>query len=223
MPSTLTEASDWPQSAQDGIPSLGIVETNSWTAAMVACDVMGKSAQVTVIQAEWNDMLGAVIKVLGMPSDVSTAVEAGARAADSMKQLRSSTWLHRPDRDALRAILSPPEYNVLIEQSVVKQPVVETHPMSDSSVSGLALGFIETQGFTAVFEAIDTACKSASVEVVGKEKLGGGYVTVVIRGDVAAVSAAVEAAKPKIEGLGKLIACHVIARPSSAALSLLPK
>ena len=59
--------------------------------------------------------------------------------------------------------------------------------------------------------------------MIGKEKLGGGYVTVVIRGDVAAVSAAIEAAKPKVEGLGKLIACHVIARPSTAALGLLPK
>ena len=86
-----------------------------------------------------------------------------------------------------------------------------------------ALGFIETQGFTAVFEAIDTACKAASVEVVGKEKLGGGYITVVIRGDVAAVNAAIEAAKPRVEGLGKLIACHVIARPCEAALGLLPK
>ncbi|MCY3011953.1 MAG: BMC domain-containing protein [Planctomycetota bacterium] len=92
-----------------------------------------------------------------------------------------------------------------------------------TSNNSLALGFIETQGFTAVFEAIDTACKSASVEVVGKEKLGGGYVTVVIRGDVAAVNAAIEAAKPRVEGLGKLIACHVIARPCAAALSLLPK
>jgi ethanolamine utilization protein EutM len=92
-----------------------------------------------------------------------------------------------------------------------------------SQANGQALGFIETQGFTAVFEAIDTACKAASVEVVGKEKLGGGYVTIVIRGDVAAVNAAVEAAKPKVEGLGKLIAAHVIARPSTAALALLPK
>ncbi len=86
-----------------------------------------------------------------------------------------------------------------------------------------ALGFIETQGFTAVFEAIDTACKAASVQVVGKEKLGGGYITVVIRGDVAAVQAAVDAAKPGVEGLGKLIACHVIARPSESVMALLPK
>ena len=91
-----------------------------------------------------------------------------------------------------------------------------------SQSTNFALGFIETQGFTAVFEAIDSACKAANVEVIGKEKLGGGYVTVVVKGDVAAVKAAVEAGKSKVEGLGNLIAAHVIARPSAAVLSLLP-
>jgi carbon dioxide concentrating mechanism protein CcmO len=86
-----------------------------------------------------------------------------------------------------------------------------------------AIGMIETQGLTAVIEAIDTACKAASVEVIGKEKLGGGYVTVLIKGDVAAVKAAVEAGKAKVDGLGKLIAAHVIPRPSAAVMSLLPK
>jgi microcompartment protein CcmL/EutN len=92
-----------------------------------------------------------------------------------------------------------------------------------SQDTSFALGLIETQGFTAVFEAIDTACKAANVEVVGEEKLGGGYVTVIIRGDLSAVTAAVEAGKAKVEGLGKLIAAHVIARPSATALALLPK
>jgi carbon dioxide concentrating mechanism protein CcmO len=219
----LTEPSDWGASSHEGFSSLGVVETNGWTAAMVACDAMGKASRVTILQAEWNDMLGAVIKVTGSASDVQAAVEAGAEVAERMGQLRASHWMHSPDRDALRAIVSPNEYNVLIEQSVVKQPHEEQNSMSNSQSSGQALGFIETQGFTAVFEAIDTACKAASVEVIGKEKLGGGYVTVVIRGDVAAVTAAVEAAKPKVDGLGKLIACHVIARPSQAALALLPK
>ena len=86
-----------------------------------------------------------------------------------------------------------------------------------------ALGLIETQGFTAVFEAIDTACKAANVEVVGKEKLGGGYITVIVKGDVAAVNAAIEAGKGKVEGLGKLIAAHVVARPSDSVLALLPR
>ena len=87
----------------------------------------------------------------------------------------------------------------------------------------MALGFIETQGFTAVFEAIDTACKAASVEVVGKEKLGGGYVTVIIQGQLSAVTSAIDTAKEKVDGLGKLIAAHVIARPSDSVLKLLPK
>ena len=86
-----------------------------------------------------------------------------------------------------------------------------------------AIGLIETQGFTAVMEAIDTACKAANVEVIGKDKLGGGYITVMIKGDVAAVKAAIEAGQEKVGALGKLIAAHVIARPSPAVLSLLPK
>ncbi|MCY2998140.1 MAG: BMC domain-containing protein [Planctomycetota bacterium] len=221
MASSLTDQSAWGPGNENGFPSIGILETNGWTAGMVACDAMAKSANVSVIQVEWNDMLGAVLKIFGSPSDVQSAIEAGASAAKSMQQYRSSHFIHSPDRDALRAILSPPEFNALIEQAVVKQPLSESEIMSNAN--GQALGFIETQGFTAVFEAIDTACKAASVDVIGKEKLGGGYVTVVIRGDVAAVSAAIEAAKPKVEGLGKLIACHVIARPSTVALGLLPK
>jgi carbon dioxide concentrating mechanism protein CcmO len=216
--------------------AIGILETLGWTAALVALDQMSKAAQIEVLQAEWNDMLGSVIKITGSTSDVESALEAGLRAANlfhpplNAGQPRSMVRLiNRPDASALRAILSPDEYNLLIEQPVVKFPnpnpsFTQTDPEVQSmSNSSQALGFIETQGFTAVFEAIDTACKAASVEVVGKEKLGGGYVTVVIRGDVAAVNAAIEAAKPRVEGLGKLIACHVIARPSSAALGLLPK
>jgi len=61
------------------------------------------------------------------------------------------------------------------------------------------------------------------VEVIGKEKLGGGYVTVVVRGDVAAVKAAIEAGRSRVDGLGKLIAAHVIPRPSDSVLGLLPK
>ena len=89
--------------------------------------------------------------------------------------------------------------------------------------ASFAVGLIETQGFTAVFEAIDTAVKTAEVEVLAREKLGGGYITVLIKGDVAAVNAAVDAGKAKVEGLGKLIAAHVIPSPTEAVLSLIPK
>jgi microcompartment protein CcmL/EutN len=91
-----------------------------------------------------------------------------------------------------------------------------------STNSNFAVGLIETQGFTAVFEAIDTAIKTAAVEVLAREKLGGGYITVVIKGDVAAVRAAVDAGSAKVQGLGKLIAAHVIPNPSPGVLGLLP-
>jgi len=132
----------------------------------------------------------------------------------------------RPDERAWPALESKVEVSPLIQQAIVKTPNYETVGKREGSAMAdniSALGFIETQGFTAVFEAIDSACKAANVEVLGKEKLGGGYVTVVIKGDVAAVKAAVEAGVAKVNGLGKLIAGHVIARPSAAVLSLLPK
>jgi hypothetical protein len=136
----------------------------------------------------------------------------------------------RPNEDAWTVIESQSEFNPLIQQDVVMLPAYEAfgkpsegEEQSVAQAKSYALGLIETQGFTAVFEAIDSACKAANVEVVGKEKLGGGYVTVIIKGDVAAVKAAVEAGKSKVEGLGNLIAAHVIARPSTAVLGLLPK
>jgi carbon dioxide concentrating mechanism protein CcmO len=203
------------------VATLGILEVNGWTAAMVALDRMQKTATLSVLQAEWNDMLGAVLKVTGLPADITAAIDAGKLAAENFLAKAVGTVLMRPSDEALKAIVSPPEINPLIEQSVVKN--LSTSGESSMSSTAQALGFIETQGFTAVFEAIDTACKAASVQVIGKEKLGGGYITVVIRGDVAAVQAAVDAAKPRVEGLGKLIACHVISRPSESVMALLPK
>jgi microcompartment protein CcmL/EutN len=76
-----------------------------------------------------------------------------------------------------------------------------------------ALGMIETKGFVAVVEAADAMVKAAKVELVGYEKIGGGYVTVVVRGDVAAVRAATEAGQRAAERLGEIVSVHVIPRP----------
>ena len=195
---------------------------------MVALDVMDKTSGVHVLQAEINDFLGICIKITGDPSAVDVALRAGFDVAQQMGGDPVIDIIRRPNEQAWRAIESPEEYNPLIQQAVVRGP--STQPSSSESsleetvsdTTSFALGFIETQGFTAVFEAIDTACKAANVEVIGKEKLGGGYVTVVIKGDVAAVKAAIEAGGAKVEGLGNLIAAHVIARPSQSVLKLLP-
>jgi microcompartment protein CcmL/EutN len=201
--------------------ALGVLETNGWTPAMVALDAMEKAARISVWQVELNDFLGTVIKIRGSVDAVRSAIDVGHRTAQQMQGKPVSTVIPRASQESLKGIFSANEFNPLIQQNVVKQ-ISTNEELSVSAESIQALGFIETQGFTAVFEAIDTACKAAQVDVVGKEKLGGGYVTIVIRGDVAAVRAAVDAAKPKVEGLGKLIAAHVIARPSQSVLALLP-
>ncbi len=205
--------------------ALGILESQAWTPAMVALDAMEKAADIRLLQVELNDFLGTCIKIAGTPSDVQTAIAAGMRVAEAMQAQPKSTVIPRVSQQALVGIGSPAEHSPLIQQDVVKFPrkANSTEECTVSQTDIQALGFIETQGFTAVFEAVDTACKAAQVEVVGKEKLGGGYVTIVLRGDVAAVRAAIDAASPKVEGLGKLIAAHVIARPSPSVLALLPK
>ncbi len=76
-----------------------------------------------------------------------------------------------------------------------------------------ALGMIEARGFAAMVEASDAMVKAAKVELVGYEKTGGGYVTAIVRGDVAAVKAAIDAGVRGAEKVGEVIATHVIARP----------
>ncbi len=76
-----------------------------------------------------------------------------------------------------------------------------------------ALGMIECRGFAAMVEAADAMVKAAKVELVGFEKIGGGYVTAVVRGDVAAVKAATEAGARGAERVGELVSVHVIPRP----------
>jgi microcompartment protein CcmL/EutN len=85
-----------------------------------------------------------------------------------------------------------------------------------------ALGMIEARGFAAMVEAADAMVKAAKVELVSYEKTGGGYVTAVVRGDVAAVKAAVEAGVRNAEKVGEVIATHVIARPHTNIDLVLP-
>lgn len=85
-----------------------------------------------------------------------------------------------------------------------------------------ALGMIETRGFTAMVEASDAMVKAAKVELVGYEKIGGGYVTAIVRGDVAAVKAAVDAGAKGAQRVGELVSVHVIPRPHENIDSTLP-
>jgi ethanolamine utilization protein EutM len=85
-----------------------------------------------------------------------------------------------------------------------------------------ALGMIETKGFAAMVEASDAMVKAAKVELIGFEKIGGGYVTAIVRGDVASVKAAVDAGVQAAQKVGEIISSHIIPRPHANVDSALP-
>ena len=86
-----------------------------------------------------------------------------------------------------------------------------------------ALGMVETRGLVAAIEAADAMVKAANVVLVGSEKIGSGLVSVMVRGDVGAVKAAVEAGGDAAQKLGEVVATHVIPRPHGDVEKLLPK
>ena len=81
-----------------------------------------------------------------------------------------------------------------------------------------ALGMIETRGHVGIVEATDAMCKAANVKLVKSVPIGGGYVTVIVRGDVGSVKAAVDAAAEAVGRVGELISAHVIPRPHDQLL-----
>lgn len=86
-----------------------------------------------------------------------------------------------------------------------------------------ALGMVETKGLVAAIEAADAMVKAANVRLIGKEKIGSGLVTVMVRGDVGAVKASVEAGAAAARRVGELISVHVIPSPHSDVESILPQ
>lgn len=87
----------------------------------------------------------------------------------------------------------------------------------------IALGLVETKGLVGSIEAADAMVKAANVRLIGKETIGGGYVTVMVRGDVGAVKAATDAGAAAAKRVGELVSVHVIPRPHEDIEMILPK
>lgn len=91
-----------------------------------------------------------------------------------------------------------------------------------ANVQMIALGMIETKGLVGAIEAADAMVKAANVKLIGKEQIGGGYVTVMVRGDVGAVKAATDAGAAAADRVGELVSVHVIPRPHTDVETILP-
>jgi len=88
---------------------------------------------------------------------------------------------------------------------------------------GKAIGLIETKGLVVMIEAADAMLKAANVHLIGKERIGGGFMTVIVEGEVAAVKASVDAGAAAAKRVGEVISIHVIARPHEEIEKLLPR
>lgn len=103
------------------------------------------------------------------------------------------------------------------------EAVVETVIKEEKRMELQALGMVETRGLVASIEAADAMLKAANVVLVGTEKIGSGLVSVMVRGDVGAVKAAVEAGSATASKLGEIVAVHVIPRPHGDVEKILPQ
>jgi microcompartment protein CcmL/EutN len=197
--------------------SLALLEIGNLAPALLVADRCVKAAGVSIIGIESTDGAAQCIKLIGPAGAVREAAEQGAALGRLMGTTVELTVLAGPLEETLRLANGPPAFSPLL--GVYDARVPREKSMSSSE----AIGLLETQGLVAALHATDEMLKSASVKLVGKEKIGAAYVTIIVRGDVAAVQAAIAAGKQTVERLGgKLIMADCIARPHPDLAALLP-
>ena len=204
--------------------ALGFAEIPAFSVMAVIADQTVKTAKVKMLSIEATGNPTIVMKLEGELPAVEAALEFAERAAEQMGVKATVDVIGQPD-EGLDALMHFPNtlnplYGGRDQFLPTDFPTTKDQPMDSERQ---ALGIIETQGLTAVLEATDSMLKAANVTLVGKEKIGAAYVTVIVRGDVASVKAAVDAGRKAVGTLGKLIAAHVIARPHDDLTALLPK
>lgn len=198
--------------------SLALLEVHNLAPSLMVADVCSKSANITLLGIESTDGPQQCIKLVGPVADVTEAAERGAEVARRMGSPVMVTILAAP-LDVVRAMAdSPPVFSPLLGLYDYRKP------RGDAMATTDAIGLLETQGLVAAIHATDDMLKSSNVTLVGKEKIGAAYITIMVKGDVAAVQTAIETGKRTVERLGgKLILADTIARPHPDLASLLPK
>lgn len=204
--------------------ALGFAEIPFFSVAAVVADEVVKAATVRLLGIETTGNERLALRLEGDVASVQSALASAERKARELGSVAVVACLSKPEAAMAGLMHFPNAQNPLYggrDQFLPTDfPSTEEQPMN---ANPQALGILETQGLTAVLEATDTMLKAANVTLVGKEKIGAAYVTVIVKGDVAAVQAAVDAGAKAVGSLGKLIAAHVIARPHEDLVALLPK
>lgn len=201
--------------------SVGLLETPFLSITAMACDAALKSAAVTLLGLEPIGTEVILSRFAGDPGSVLAALDAAEIRVKSLgAAIVSSVILNAPPPSLSTVLAGPNSINPLYGGREYLLPT--DHKNHLATMNPQAIGILETQGLAAILHATDAMLKAANVELVGKEKIGAAYVTMIIKGDVAAVKAALDAGSEAVGGLGKLIASQVIARPHEDLLKLLP-
>jgi microcompartment protein CcmL/EutN len=182
------------------------------------------AADVHILGFEGTGNENLLIRLSGDIAQIRVALDAAERLAPRLGASIVTGTIPRPADGFDPMIHFPNAHNPLYGGR--DQLLPGDHPSNPDPTKKMkpqAIGILETQGLTAILEATDAMLKAADVKLVGKEKIGAAYVTVIVSGDVAAVTAAIEAGKQAVGSLGKVIAAHVIARPHDELVALLPK
>ena len=157
------------------------------------------------------------------PADLlREAAEAAKGAAREEKKTSSARGRKAPAKEELTSLAAAVKGGGAVKQTTDKgeHPAQERSTMQMANTN--ALGMVETKGLVGAIEAADAMVKAANVQLVGKEQVGGGLVTVMVRGDVGAVKAATDAGAAAAEKVGELISVHVIPRPHAEVDGILP-
>jgi len=136
------------------------------------------------------------------------------------KSSAKKTVIASPAQEVVEKVIEKKPTEVKTEEP--KKTTKKSETKEIKTMVQQALGMVETRGLVAAIEAADAMLKAANVELVGTEKIGSGLVSVMVRGDVGAVKAAVEAGLAAAQKLGEIIATHVIPRPHTDVEKILP-
>ncbi len=221
--------------------NLATIEVFGLAPALVIADEICKAADVELVAAEGNAGQDTLVKFTGTAGDLRVAVQVAEEVARKLgARCVTALRLNFSESSKVPMVHAAQEFSGITDGylHMLPDPKDPRHKMWAEAGGGAkkiankdkapkgpnmqAIGMLETQGLTAVIEGSDAMLKAANVELIGKEKIGAAHVTIMIRGDVAAVKAAIEAGKAAAEKVGKVVAAHVIARPHEGLAKLLP-
>ena len=157
------------------------------------------------------------------PADLlREAAEAAKGAAREEKKTSSARGRKAPAKEDMTSLAAAVKGGGTAKATADKGETPKQERSRNQMANTNALGMVETKGLVGAIEAADAMVKAANVQLVGKEQVGGGLVTVMVRGDVGAVKAATDAGAAAAEKVGELISVHVIPRPHAEVDGILP-